>query len=317
MKKILAIALVLSMVFALAACGASESGFTVDKVTVTYVTSPLNVPSVIEKNEASLEAVYKDMGLGFGYSPLDSGADQTAALASGDIQILNAVGGSSVLLAAANGADIKIISMYSRAPGAFAMFANDTSINSPESLKGKTIAGPKGTNLHELLVAYLATAGMKIEDVNYVNMDIPSALAALEANSIDCALLGGAAAYNAQKAGKYMVCDGEGLIAATICTATSAKFYEQNPDIIHAFIENQERILKYMAENEAEALQITADTIGLDVQAVKDMYQMYDFSMAISEEDIELLQGTEEFLYGSQMIDNRVDVNDLILELKK
>ena len=32
---------------------------------------------------------------------------------------------------------------------------------------------------------------------------------------------------------------------------------------------------------------------------------------------IELLQGTEEFLYGSQMIDNRVDVNDLILELKK
>ncbi len=316
MKKILAIVLALTMVFALAACGSSE-GFTVDKVTVTYVTSPLNVPSVIEKNEASLEAVYKDMGLGFGYSPLDSGADQTAALASGDIQILNAVGGSSVLLAAANGADIAIISMYSRAPGAFAMFANDTSLDSPESLKGKTIAGPKGTNLHELLVAYLATAGMKIEDVNYVNMDIPSALAALEAGSIDCALLGGAAAYNAQKAGKYMVCDGEGLIAATICTATSREFYEKNPEIIHAFIDNQERILKYMQENEDEALQITAETIGLDVQAVKDMYQMYDFSMEISDKDLELLQGTEEFLYGSQMIEVRVDVNDLILEIKK
>lgn len=317
MKKILAIVLSLSMILALAACGGSKAGFTVDKVNVTYVTSPLNVPSIIEKNQASLQAVYKDMGLEFGYSDLTSGADQTAALASGDIQILNAVGGSSVLLAAANGADIAIISMYSRAPGAFCMFANDTSLDSPESLKGKTIAGPKGTNLHELLVAYLATAGMKIEDVNYVSMDIPSAAAALEAGSIDCALLGGAAAYNAQKAGKYMVCNGEGLIAATICTATSRDFYEKNPDIIHAFIDNQEKILKYMEENEAEALQITADTIDMALEDVQAMYPLYNFSMEMSQEDIKLLQSTEEFLYGSGMIENRVDVNDLILELKK
>ena len=80
------------------------------------------------------------------YSELTSGADQTAALASGSIQILNAVGGTSVILAAANGADIKIISMYSTSPGAFQLYSADPEINSPEDLKGKTIAGPKGTN---------------------------------------------------------------------------------------------------------------------------------------------------------------------------
>lgn len=318
MKKVIALALALIMILSLAACGGSaKEGFTVDKVTATYVSSPLNVPSIIEKQEGSMAAMYKEMGLEFAYSDLTSGADQTAALASGDIQILNAVGGASVLLAAANGADIKVISMYSRAPGAFAMFSLDESLTSPESLKGKSIAGPKGTNLHELLVAYLATAGMTVQDVNYVSMDIPSALSAMESGSIDVALLGGAAAYNAEKAGRHKICDGEGLIAATICTATSQDFYDKNPEIIHAFLENQARILKYMEENHDEAVATTAKAIDTPVADVEAMLPLYDFSMEISENDLDLFQATEEFLYENGMIENHVDVRQLVLELKK
>ena len=318
MKKVLAMTLALIMILGLAACGgAAQEGFTVDKVTATYVSSPLNVPSILEKNEGSMAAMYKEMGLDFGYSDLTSGADQTAALASGDIQILNAVGGASVLLAAANGADIKVISMYSRAPGAFAMFSLDDSLTTPESLKGKSIAGPKGTNLHELLVAYLATAGMSISDVNYVSMDIPSALSAMEAGSVDVALLGGAAAYNAEKAGRHKICDGEGLIAATICTATSQDFYDKNPEIIHAFVDNQARILKYMEENHDEAVAITAKAIDTPVADVEAMLPLYNFSMEISQEDLDLFQATEAFLYDNGMIENHVNVRDLVLELKK
>jgi sulfonate transport system substrate-binding protein len=55
---------------------------------MTYVKSPLNVPSIVEKTRKSFEAAYSELGLDFAYSELTSGADQTAALASGDIQIL-------------------------------------------------------------------------------------------------------------------------------------------------------------------------------------------------------------------------------------
>lgn len=72
---------------------------------------------------------------------------------------LYAVGATSVILSAANGADIKVLNMYSRSPKAFCMYSKDDSLTTPESLKGKTIAGPAGTNLHELLAAYLATGG--------------------------------------------------------------------------------------------------------------------------------------------------------------
>ena len=47
----------------------------------------------------------------------------------------------TVLLAAANDADIRIISMYSRSPKSFCLFSADDAISSPEDLKGKTVAG--------------------------------------------------------------------------------------------------------------------------------------------------------------------------------
>ena len=309
-KSIIKLLIVMMILITTSSCSKKEDD--IDKVVMTYVSAPLNVPSIIDKDQSIYSNAYEKMGLDFEYSNLTSGADQTNALASGDIQILNAVGGSSVLLAAANGADIVILSMYSRGPGAFCMFANDKSLNSPESLKGKTIAGPKGTNLHELLVAYLKTSDMSIEDVDFVNMDIPSAVAALDAGSIDVALVGGVASYNLQKAGKYMICDGEGLISAVICTATSRKFADVHPDIIDTFLKKQKEILSYIDGNFDEAMSITATNLDLDVNAVKDMYALYDFNDAITSADIEQLKNTEQFLFDSGLIENHVDVDSLI-----
>ena len=57
MKRAIVILLSVMMLFSLAACGsAGESeGFTVDTVTMTYVKSPLNVPSIVEKAKGSFE----------------------------------------------------------------------------------------------------------------------------------------------------------------------------------------------------------------------------------------------------------------------
>lgn len=314
MKKSIALILIaaLTLTLVVGCSGTDGKKFTTNKVVMTYVASPLNVPSVIEKERGDYAAAFEKLGLSFGYSELDSGADQTAALASGDIHILNGVGGSSVLLAAAGGADIVILSMYSTAPSAFAMYSNDSSLSSPADLKGKTVAGPKGTNLHELLVAYLATAGMTIDDVSFISMDIPSTAAALENGSIDVALLGGPAAYNCEKSGKHKITDGKGLIAATIVTAASKKFVEQNPKIIDTFLKTQNEIVQYMEDNTDAALSTTAKALGLSAQAVEEMYRMYDFDPAIREEDIAAIQSTEEFLFQNGLTEQHVDVKSIV-----
>ena len=339
MKKLIALGLAACMTFSLAGCSgstsketeaasaaettaaasteaetsaaASDTATSIDKLTVTYVTSPLNVPTIIEKDQGIFE---KELGVPVEYAELTSGADQTQALASGDVQVLYAVGATSVILSAANGADIKVLNMYSRSPKAFCMYSKDETLTTPESLKGKTIAGPTGTNLHELLVSYLAQAGMTLDDVNYVNMTIPDAKAGLDGGSVDVALIAGATAYNAGQQGYHLVADGEGLIKAIIAVAVTQKFYDEHPEIIEKLEEAQTEIADFMEEKPDETMQIVADELDLDTDAVRSMYDFYDFSTEITDDDKEGFQKTADFMYESGMIDEAFDVKQLFIE---
>ena len=219
-----------------------------------------------------------------------------------------------MILSAANGADIKVLNMYSRSPKAFCMYSKDDTLTSPESLKGKTIAGPTGTNLHELLVSYLAQADMTMDDVNYVNMSIPDAKAGLDGGSVDVALLAGAAAYNAEKQGCHKVIDGEGLIKAIIAVATTQKFYDEHPEVIAQLEKSQQEIADFMKENPDKTISIVAKELDLDEEAVKDMYGYYDFSLDISDDDKEGFQKTADFMLESGMIDEPLDVNTLFIQ---
>ena len=290
-----------------------ENASSLDKLVFTYVTSPLNVPSIIERDQGIFADVFGDMGISVEYAEITSGADQTQALASGDVQILYAVGSSSVILSAANGADIKVVDMYSRSPGAFCLYTKDETLTTPESLAGKTIGGPAGTNLHELLAAYLATAGMTIDDVNYVNMSIPDAMAGLEGGSLDVAMIAGATAYQAEQSGYHLIADGEGLIDADIAVAVTGEFYEEHPEIIEKLVEAQETIADFMENNHDETMEIVANALDLDVTAVEDMYGDYDFSIEVTDKDREGFQKTADFMLEAGMIENEPDVNSLFV----
>lgn len=218
-----------------------------------------------------------------------------------------------MILSAANDADIKIISMYSRSPKAFCLFSNDSSIVSPADLRGKTIAGPQGTILHELLVAYLATGGMTLDDVSFMNTTIPDAMSAMMGGSVDCALLAGAAAYNTQASGAHLVTNGDGLVAASICCATTQKFYDERRDVVESFLKAQENVLSFLKNNEETALQEAADYLDLDIQAVKDMYGYYNFDMTIHDSDIAAMESTMKFMLDNDMIEKEVDIASLVI----
>ena len=308
MKKSVILSLFLCLVLSLSI--ACADGLSIDHLTVTYVTSPLNIPSIVEKENHIFESV---LGIPVDYAEITSGADQTQALASGDVQLLYAVGGTSVILSAANGADIKVLNMYSRAPQAFCMYSRDESLTTPESLRGRIIAGPAGTNLHELLVSYLNTAGMTIDDVQYISMGIPEAKAALDGGSADVALLGGAAAYNASLQGYHLVADGKGLIKAIIAVAVTQQFADAHPDVIAAISEAEQKIMDTITADPEAAYALTASYLDLSPEAVREMAAAYDFSLEITDADKAGFQNTADFMTASQMIDQPYDVSGLFM----
>ena len=296
-------------------CTSKTKEASLNELTITHVTSPLNVPSIIQKNKNIFEEEFKKNGqdIKVNYAEITSGADQTQALASGDVDILYAVGGTSVVLAAANGADIKILNMYSRSPEAFCMYSTNDAINSPQDLKGKTIAGPVGTNLHQLLVAYLEKGGMTIDDVNFVNMSIPDAKAALDGKSVDVALLAGPTAYNAGQQGYHLVTNGKGLTDAVIAVAVRQDFYDEHKDVIDSFVKGEQEVLKFMKDHYDETMDIVAKELDLDKSAVEQMYKQYDSNIDTTDADKKAFQHVADFMFQTNMIEKQIDTSNLFL----
>ena len=304
------------LVTSMVGCSSTTKEAELTDLTITHVTSPLNVPSIIQKTNNVFADEFKANGkdVTINYAEITSGADQTQALASGDVDVLYAVGGTSVISAAANGADIKILNMYSRSPEAFCMYSHDANIKSAQDLKGKTIVGPAGTNLHQLLIAYLEKAGMTIEDVNFVNMAIPDAKAALDGKSADVALLAGPTAYKAGQQGYNLVTNGKGLTDAVIAVAVTEKFYNEHKEDLEIFKQAEANIIKYMNENHDEAMEIVAKELDLDKSAVEEMYKQYDFSIETTDADVQAFQNVADFMLKTGMIENEVNVEDLFIK---
>ncbi len=286
----------------------------VKEINITYVKSPLNVPSIIEKNQQLFEKEFARDSIAVKFPELNSGAKQTEALAAGSLDFCNALGGTSAILAASNGVDLKIISIYSRAPKAFMIVVRSDDIKTISDLKGKKVGGPKGTILHQLLVTALARDGLKSEDVQFLSMDIPAAAAALQGGSIDAALLAGADANRAVNSGARMLANGEGLVEGTVLVAVRGDFLKNHNDLVERFKQVHRQSLTYIQQNPQEAYNITAQELGISVDEVKAMLPWYDFDPQIKPGDIQDLKATQDFLLAAGLQTNKINIDELIIK---
>ena len=76
---------------------------------------------------------------------------------------------------------------------------------------------------------------------------------------------------------------------------------------------SQKRVGAFMKDNQDEDLQIVAEELDLDEEAVREMYACYDFSMDVTDEDKKGFQKTADFMLESGMIEEELNVNSLFL----
>jgi sulfonate transport system substrate-binding protein len=304
-----AIALLLACAFPTLASAA------VKEIGVTYVKSPLNVPAIVEMKLGLFEKEFGPDGITVTHPDLNAGPKQTQAIAAGSVQFANCLGNTSALLAAVEGVDLKIIGIFSRAPEAFTIIAKAPGIASVRDLKGKKVVGPKGTLLHQLLIAALAKEGLKAADVEFLSMGLMEGVTAMLAGSADAALAAGAAVPKAQEQGARILATGKGLLDASTVIAVGGQFLKEHPDLVARFMKVHKGALAFMKENEREALRLTAEETGLTPEAVSAMYPLYDFDVTIRPSDIDDLRKTQEFLIENGMMEKRVDIDSLVVSI--
>lgn len=283
-----------------------------DTLRVTYVTAPFNVPSIVDKHEGILEADFGARSIKVERTEITSGAKQTEAIAAGAIDVASVLGSASAILAKANGVDVRIIAVYSRSPKAYALMTRADGPATLADLKGKKIAGPKGTTLHQLLAAALASTGLTINDVDYINMDLPTARAALLAGEIDVATLAGNNAIAVEKAGGKALATGDGLIHPTTVIAASGKFIDAHPDLIDAYLAAHRKSLAFMAAKPDEALKIAAEEQKISIEDARAQLPLYDFTPTLTDTDIANLEADQAF-----MIDNGMLPKERAIDIRK
>ncbi|WP_244622953.1 ABC transporter substrate-binding protein [Microvirga brassicacearum] len=282
-------------------------------VRITYVASPFNVPSIVMRAKGYLEEAFKPYNVRIESPEITSGAQQVQALAAGEIQIASVLGGTSAILGKANGADVKVIGAYSRSPKAFNVMTGANGPADIAGLKGKAIAGPKGTTLHQLLAAALAKHGMSLADVEHVNMDLGAARAALLAGKVDAATLAGNNALVVEKSGGRILVTGENLIAPTTVIGVRGEFLRDHPDLVQAYLSAHRKAMDFMAEHPDEALQLAADEQKISIEDARRMMTFYDFSPRMSDRDVANLNDEQAFMVSAGMLKKTIDIKaDLI-----
>ena len=323
-QKLIALLLTLFTLTAiLAGCGGSapkapekKAAAPLKDLKVTYVKQPLNIPSIVDKANQTIVKGFEKDGTKATFPEISSGAKQTEALAAGSLDIASCLGGTSAILAASNGADVKVVGIYSRAPKAFNIMVKDPAIKTAADLKGKRVVGPKGTILHQILAAALVKEKLTLKDVEFRSIGIPAAVNALLAGEADAALVAGADVLRAQRAGARILANGEGLVNATIVIGVSGKFLKEHPETVKKYMALHQESIDFMKKNQDKAFEFTAKETGLSPEDVKLMAPWYDFSTAITAKDLKDLEETQEFLLANDMQKKKIDIKSMIAEVK-
>ena len=306
MKKIIAFLLMTAVVFSAAAGGKKEKE-DLKEINVSYVKSPFNLPSIVAKNRGMLEDAFSEKGIKVNFFEINSGAKQSEAMAAGSLDIGGVVNTTSVILANANGNNVEIVSGYSRPVEVFALVAGKD-IKSIKDLKGKKIAGPKGTVLHQMLASALESEGMNIDDVELIQMGLPQGAAALQAGSIDGALLAAGLLIHSVKAGGHVLFTADGYVKPILVIAARDDFKKNHPEAVETYIDVHKEAYEWIQKNYKEAIQMGADEQGISFEDAEKLYNWTEFDFGISEEDVDYMKKDVLFLKESGMLEAGVEL---------
>lgn len=284
-----------------------------ETISITYVKAPFNLQNIVMKERGMLEDAFKADGVKINWRVINSGAVQGQAMASGDLDFSAVMNTASVLMAAGAGNPIGIATGVGHPEKVFAIIGKPGTNYSIRDLKGRKVVGPKGTVLHQLLVAALVKEGMSISDVDFVSMDPAKAMTAVVSGSADAGLVAAGLIIKANEAGAKTITTCEGLVTPNLVMAVRRAFAEQYPEAYEEVVATNRAALAWIREHKDEALAMGAKEQGISVENAAKLYDWSGFYDTLGESDVKGLEADQKFLVENGMMEKTVDVRSLLM----
>ena len=307
---ILFFSLIIFFGLAFAACAKKDAP---EIINISYVESPFNLQLMVMKEKGTLEEAFAARNIKVAWHEINSGADQTQAMAAGSLDIASVINSTSVILANAAGNSVKICGIVSRPRKTFALLTGPEGPANVQELKGKTIAGPKGTVLHQMLVAALASEGLSAGDVSFIQMGLPEARTALLSGQVDGALQAASLIIRGEEAGMKILFTADGYLSPLLLSAVRPEFAEKNPELLEVYTKAQKETYDWILDNTEEAVAIGSRYQGISEADGLKLYEWSGMAVYMNEGDIEALKADVDFLFSEAMIEQKINPRDIFL----
>lgn len=318
MKKKMAAILVTGALLSLMAVpaeAAENPGITAEEVNVAIQPSAAFIPFYIVRENGWLEEALAEYGVEVNWNDFESGPPMNESMAAGlsDIGFLGDVPAVSAIAA---GQDNELVAIAANGLTAYALLAPaDSEVENAGDLEGKTVATVVGSTGHNLVQKILAEYGLDINsDINFVNISAGDAAVVLSTGQADAVAIWEPNVTRLVENGTAKII-GVGTDCGLLGVnpiAVRSDFAEGNEEILKIVIEQYARGMAALEDLDEETLNAVAEDLSLEPEQLLPVAEKYDYKVKISQEEIDGLQDTIEFLVKIGTLTESYQISDYI-----
>jgi sulfonate transport system substrate-binding protein len=275
---------------------------------------------VFEKARGTLEKRLAKLGVQVTWTEFLGGPALFEAMGAGSVDF-GIAGDTPPIFAQAAGIKLVYTGVEPPSPHSEALIVPaDSPIHSISDLRGKRIALNKGSNVHNLLVRVLASAGLSITDVQAVYLKPSDARPAFENASVDAWVIWDPYLAAAETALKTRTIS-DGMTPSGALVDQNREFFfaardyaQANPDVVHAVMQDLRETETYAASHRPEVVALLAPEMGMDPAAVKLSIDRLSFGvLPIDEHVLASQQEIADTFANLHLIPAKIDVHESIV----
>jgi aliphatic sulfonates family ABC transporter substrate-binding protein len=214
------------------------------------------------------------------------------------------IGDLPTLTALARGTPVKIVAVYAYGGARWAIVArNNSGIATPIDLGGKKVGVETNSGGDRFLLAVCRKFGIDVSQIERVNLKPTEQVTALQLGQIDaCSTFEPYPTLIQNQGTGYIVVTGENIIQGHGFILVRNETIARNPQALTEFVKGIVRASQYIYEKPEECAEIIAEYFKMNIEDIKLSMNKTIYNPYITDEAVQDLQETAQFLYDNGVI---------------
>ena len=274
---------------------------------------PLYTSVYVAKELGFLDDEFNKIGAKYEWHDFKSGPLVNEAVAAGSAD-MGFMADLPAIIAKSQGHDIEIVSNIAYGPKALAVLVGKNSnIQSVADLKGKKVAYAKGSYAQHLLALLLEKQGLKLDDVQTVNLNAAEQVTALTTGEVDAIVIWEQYITKLTNEGQARVlADGTDIKRGNMINYFVTDYANKHPLVVIAYIKALNRANEVIKNDPDKAAEATYKDFGVTKDEMKQILQKFTFTTDLSEDDIKEITNVKDYSKKVNIIQRDVDMKSFI-----